>query len=110
ADEVDARRDHGGRVDEGGDGRGAGHGVREPDVERDLRALSGTAEETHEPDCSRRRDRDRLRRLEEREDAAVLTAPDRPNVNLVEVTRVVREDIRRAAKPLPIERAAVVHA
>ena len=29
---VDARRDHGGGVDQGGNGRGAGHGVGQPDV------------------------------------------------------------------------------
>ena len=40
-DHVDAGRDHGRGVDEGGDGGGAFHCVGEPDVERDLRGLAG---------------------------------------------------------------------
>ena len=43
--QVDARGDHGGGVDERRDRRRAGHGVGQPDVERDLRALAGAAEE-----------------------------------------------------------------
>jgi hypothetical protein len=35
-------------VDEGGDRRRAGHGVGQPDVERDLRALATSAEEEEE--------------------------------------------------------------
>ena len=49
-DHVDAGRDHGGRVDERGDRRGAFHGVGEPDVERDLRGLAGGAEDEQEGD------------------------------------------------------------
>ncbi len=46
-DEIDARRDHRGGVDEGGYGRRAGHGVRQPDVQRELGALAhGAAEQT----------------------------------------------------------------
>ncbi len=45
---VDARRDHGGGVDEGGDGGGALHGVRQPDVERDHRRLADAAAEEEE--------------------------------------------------------------
>ena len=60
AHEVDARGDHRGRVDERGDRRGAGHRVGEPDVERDLRALAGAAEEDGEPDQRRRVDHHRL--------------------------------------------------
>jgi hypothetical protein len=40
AEQVDARGDHRGRVDERRDRRGARHRVREPHVERDLRALA----------------------------------------------------------------------
>ena len=43
-DHVDAGGDHGGGVDERGDGRGAFHGVGQPDVERELRAFAGGAE------------------------------------------------------------------
>ena len=57
-DEVDARGDHRGRVDERGDRRRAGHRVGQPDVERDLRALAGAAEEEEEAD---RRDHQRRR-------------------------------------------------
>ncbi len=44
-DHVDAGSDHGGGVDERGDGRGAFHGVGQPDVERKLRAFAGSAEQ-----------------------------------------------------------------
>ncbi len=44
-DDVDARSDHGGRVDQGADRRGAFHGVRQPDVERKLRRFAGRAHE-----------------------------------------------------------------
>ena len=47
-DHVDAGRDHGGRVDERGDRRGAFHGVGQPDVERKLRALAGCAQQQAE--------------------------------------------------------------
>ncbi len=49
-DHVDARRDHGGGVDERGDRRGAFHRVGQPDVERDLRGLAGGAEDEQEGD------------------------------------------------------------
>ena len=58
--EIDARRHHRRRVDERGDGRRTGHGVGQPDVERDLRALAGAAEEQEETD--RRDDRAAERR------------------------------------------------
>ena len=40
-DEIDAGGDHGGRVNERGDGRGAFHGVGQPNVQRKLAALAG---------------------------------------------------------------------
>ena len=49
-DHVDAGGDHGGRVDQGGDRRGAFHGVRQPDVERDLRGFAGGAEDQQQRD------------------------------------------------------------
>ena len=49
-DHVDAGGHHRGRVDEGGDRRRALHRVREPDVERDLRALARGADEQEEAD------------------------------------------------------------
>jgi len=49
---IDARRHHGGRVDEGGDRSGALHGVGQPDIERNLRALADGADE--EEQCGRR--------------------------------------------------------
>ena len=42
---VDARRHHGGGVDQGGNRRGAFHGVRQPDVQRELRRLARGADE-----------------------------------------------------------------
>ena len=42
---VDAGRHHGGGVDQRRDRRGAGHGVGQPDVKRDLRRLAGGADE-----------------------------------------------------------------
>ena len=47
---VDAGGDHGGGVDERGDGRWAFHGVGKPDVERKLRAFAGGADEQAESD------------------------------------------------------------
>src|SRR4029077_2451291 len=44
-DHVDAGGDHSGGVDEGADGRGAFHGVRKPDVERNLRGFAHGADE-----------------------------------------------------------------
>ncbi len=49
-DHVDAGGDHGGGVDERGDGRGAFHGVGQPDVERELRAFAGSADKQAEAD------------------------------------------------------------
>ena len=43
ADQVDARRDHRRRVDQGGDGCRALHRVRQPRVQRDLRRLGDSA-------------------------------------------------------------------
>src|SRR5882724_1010739 len=47
---VDAGSDHGGGVNEGADGRGAFHGVGEPDVERDLGGLAHGADEKQKSD------------------------------------------------------------
>ena len=49
-DHVDAGGDHGGGVDERGDGRGAFHRVGQPDVEGDLRGLAGGAEDEQQGD------------------------------------------------------------
>ena len=43
--EVHAGDDHGGGVDERGDRRGAGHGVGQPRVQRELAALADHADE-----------------------------------------------------------------
>src|SRR5690606_38989444 len=50
-DQVDARGDHGGRVDEGGDGGRALHRVREPDVEGELRRLAEGADHQEQGDA-----------------------------------------------------------
>ena len=47
---VDARRHHGGGVDQRGDRRGAFHGVRQPDVQRELRRFAGGADEEQQRD------------------------------------------------------------
>ena len=47
---VNARRHHGRGVDQGADRRGAFHGVRQPDVERNLRGLSRGADEEQNAD------------------------------------------------------------
>ena len=52
---VDAGRDHRRGVDERGDGGRAGHRVRQPDVQRDLRALAHGADEEAETDERQRR-------------------------------------------------------
>ena len=49
-DHVDAGGDHRRRVNERGDGRGAFHGVGEPDVEGDLRGLAGGSEDEQQGD------------------------------------------------------------
>ena len=52
---VDAGGHHGGGVDEGGNGRGAGHGVRQPDVQGNLGGLSAGAQHEQQPDGGQRR-------------------------------------------------------
>ncbi len=53
-DYVDACGDHGGRVNQGADRRGAFHGVREPDVKRELRGFAaGSHEEQQARDGER---------------------------------------------------------
>src|SRR5215472_391347 len=51
---VDARCDHGRRMDEGGNGPGTFHGVRQPDIERNLRGFTRGAEEHQQRDGSER--------------------------------------------------------
>ncbi len=51
-DEVNARGDHGCGVDEGGDGGGAFHGVRQPDMEGELGGFAEGAEHQAEGDVS----------------------------------------------------------
>ena len=43
-DHVDPGGHHGGGMDQGGDGSGAFHSVRQPDVQRNLRGLAGSAQ------------------------------------------------------------------
>ena len=52
-DQVDARGDHGRRVDQRRDGRGAFHRVGQPDVQRELRTLAAGPE--HQEQTDRRR-------------------------------------------------------
>ena len=52
-DEVDAGRDHRGRVDQRRGGRGAGHRVGKPDVQRHLGGLAHRAEEEQQRDRGR---------------------------------------------------------
>ena len=47
---IDARRHHRRRVDQRGDGRGPGHGVRQPDVEGKLGRLAAGSEEEEQAD------------------------------------------------------------
>ena len=51
---VDARRNHGGRMDQGGDRCGAFHGVGKPDVQRKLRRFAGGADEQQQRDRAQR--------------------------------------------------------
>ena len=51
-DQVDARGDHGGRVNERGDGRGPFHGVGQPDIKRQLRTFTRCAQEQAKADGS----------------------------------------------------------
>ncbi len=54
AEHVDAGGDHGGGVDQRGDGRGAFHGVGQPDVEREHgRFADAAAEEAHHHDAQK---------------------------------------------------------
>ena len=48
--QVDTRGDHGGGMDEGRDRGGAGHGIRQPDVERDLGRLARHADQHEQGD------------------------------------------------------------
>ena len=83
-DHVDAGRDHRRGVDERRDGRRAGHGVGEPDVERDLGALADGAEEEAEADersGPARTGRDRRRRSRRRRSkSSVPKSEKRPNI------------------------------
>ena len=54
AHQVDARGHHGRGMDQRGDRRRAGHGVGQPDVQRDLRRLARRAEEEQDADQARR--------------------------------------------------------
>ena len=47
---VDAGRDHGRGVDQRGDRRRTGHGVRQPDVQRNLRRLAAGADQQQQAD------------------------------------------------------------
>ena len=69
-EQVDARRDHGGGVDEGRDGRGTFHGIGQPDVERELGRLACRAQIDAEGDDAEalERDQPRVRELEELEE------------------------------------------
>ncbi len=49
-DHVDAGGDHGGGVDQSRDRRGAFHGVRQPDVERNLRRFAGCTQDQQQRD------------------------------------------------------------
>ena len=53
-DQVDARRHHRRRVDQGGHRRRTGHRVRQPDMQRDLRRLAGRADEQEHAHQARR--------------------------------------------------------
>ena len=48
-DQVHAGRDHGGRVDQGADRRGAGHGVGQPGLQRQLGRLADGAAQQQRP-------------------------------------------------------------
>jgi hypothetical protein len=106
---------HRGRVDEGGDRRGAGHRVRQPDVQRNLGALAGAAEEERQTDRRGAGDGERRRRLEdvhrdgERPDVEVaeLAAADGPEVNLVQVTGL-QQPLGAVREARPVERTAVM--
>ena len=48
--QVDAGRDHGGGMDEGRDRGRAGHGIRQPDIQRDLGGFAGHADQQEQGD------------------------------------------------------------
>jgi hypothetical protein len=50
SDHIDAGGHHRGGVDQGGDRRRAGHGVRKPDIQRKLGGLTRCSEEQQEAD------------------------------------------------------------
>ncbi len=50
-DEIDAGGDHGGRVNEGRNGRGTFHGIRQPNVEGNLRGFPGGSEDEQKADA-----------------------------------------------------------
>ena len=54
-DQIDAGRDHRRGVNERAHRRGAGHGVRQPDIERDLGRLAGRADKEEQADHRHRR-------------------------------------------------------
>ena len=55
AHHVDAGGDHGGRVDQRGDGRRACHGVGQPDIERKLRRFAAGAHQQQQADGGQQR-------------------------------------------------------
>ena len=65
---VDTGGDHGRRMDQRGDRRRAGHGVRQPDEERDLRGFAGGANQEAEGDEGRQRRDGRAQLLHPHED------------------------------------------
>ena len=71
-DHVHARRDHGGGVDQRGNRRRPGHRVGEPDIERDLRALAGRADEQADADQGQHRQAEERHRAEPARHAARL--------------------------------------
>ncbi len=71
---VDAGGHHGGRVDQRRDGRRSGHRVRQPDVERQLRALSRRADEEEDADDCQHREAPERHALEALGHAGALVA------------------------------------
>ncbi len=109
ADQVDASGDHGGGVDQRADRGGARHGVGQPDVQGELRALAGAAQEqrqAHQRGCGDVPGP--VQPLEERRQAALdqirerdLVA-DRPHLHAGQEVRAPTLDAG------PVERADVV--
>jgi hypothetical protein len=110
ADEVDARGDHGGGVDERRDRRRAGHGVGQPHVEGYLRALAGAAQEERE--AAERRGVDEAGAGQPALDAVGQPADEpgreagaeRPDLHAA----LVEQPVRAAADALEVERAGVI--